>query len=97
VAKTKRRSSSQSRSIKGFRRSAIDRRKDNDLPQHIKGTAVWAEIDDEEGYWVYDRDNNLYLAIKYKESARQWYFIRQDPFNRQWNTEKPVPTFYSLE
>ena len=74
----------QSRSVKGFKRSFIDRRKEDDLPQHIKGTAVWAEINNEEGYWVYNRDDNLYLAIKYKE----WYFIRQDPYNRQWNTEK---------
>src|SRR6266404_4913004 len=26
----------------------------------------------------------------------KWYFIRQDPYNGQWNTEKLVPTFYGL-
>jgi hypothetical protein len=65
----------QSRSVAGFKMFILERRTDDDLPQHIKGVAVWKEIEDEEGYWVFDILSNSYLAIEYKEATRQWYFI----------------------
>ena len=68
----------ESRSVKGFKPFSLDRRDEDNLPQHLKGAALWREIDDEEGYWVYDYLGNEYLAIEYDEDNDQWYFIRQD-------------------
>jgi hypothetical protein len=79
VAKDKgKRRLTQSRSVAGFKLFTLERRTDDDLPQHIKGVAVWKEIEDEEGYWVFDILSNTYLAIEYEEATRQWYFIQQD-------------------
>ncbi|KAI9433356.1 hypothetical protein H4582DRAFT_2061150 [Lactarius indigo] len=59
----------------------------DDLPQHIKGAALWEEIDNEEGYWVYDNLGNQYLA---------WYFIGQDTRTGHWVATNTVPTSYNL-
>jgi hypothetical protein len=97
VAKDKgKRRLTQSRSIAGFKPFTLERRTDNDLPQHIKGVAVWKEIEDEEGYWVFDLLSNTYLAIEYEEATRQWYFIRQDSRTNNWFAVDTVPSTYGL-
>jgi hypothetical protein len=58
-----------------FKPFIIERRTDDDLPQHIKGVAVCKEIKDEEGYWVFDILSTSYLAVEYEEATKQWYFI----------------------
>jgi hypothetical protein len=97
VAKDKgKRRLTQSRSVAGFKPFTLERRTDDDLPQHIKGVAVWKEIEDEEGYWVFDILSNTYLAIEYEEATRQWYFIRQDSRTNNWVAVDTVPSTYGL-
>jgi hypothetical protein len=93
VAKDKgKRRLTQSRSVAGFKPFTLERRTDDDLPQHIKGVAIWKEIDDEGGYWVFDILSNTYLAIEYEEATRQWYFIRQDSRTNNWIAVDTVPS-----
>jgi hypothetical protein len=54
------------------------------------------EIQDEEGYWIFDSISNTYHAVEYNEALDQWYFIRQDPKTRRWVTIEPVPANYSI-
>ena len=68
----------QSRSVARFNTFIIEKREDDDLPQHIKGAAHWSEVTDEEGYFVFDTLSQSYLPIEYEADTRQWYFIRQD-------------------
>ena len=68
----------------------------DDLPQQIKGSALWKEINDEEGYWVFDPLSNLYLTIEYEEDSAQWYFIQQDTRTGNWVAIDSVPTTYGL-
>jgi hypothetical protein len=97
VAKDKgKRRLTQSRSVAGFKPFALERRTDNDLPQHIKGVAVWKEIEDEEGYWVFNILSTSYLAVEYEEATRQWYFIRQDSRTNNWVAVDTVPSTYGL-
>src|SRR6266702_617040 len=86
----------QSRSIVQFKPFTIERRTDDELPQHVKGAATWREIEDKEGYWVYDTLGQNYLAIKYKELTQQWYFIGQDSRTGHWVATQPVPSSYQL-
>ena len=58
----------------GFKPFPLDRRTEDDLPQHIKGAARWHEEEDEEGYWVNDLLSQEYRAIEYDEDTKQWYF-----------------------
>ena len=62
----------------GFKPFPLDRRTEDDLPQHVKGGACWDEEEDEEGYWVYDLLSQEYRAIEYDKDTKQWYFIGQD-------------------
>jgi hypothetical protein len=97
VAKDKgKRRLTQSRSVAGFKLFTLERRSDDDLPPHIKGVAVWKEIKDEEGYWVFDILSTAYLAVKYEEATRQWYFIQQDSRTNNWVTVDTVPSTYGL-
>jgi hypothetical protein len=97
VAKDKgKRRLTQSRSVAGFKPFILERRTDDNLPQHIKGVAVWKEIEDEEGYWVFDILSNTYLTIEYEETTRQWYFIRQDSRTNNWVAVDTVPSTYGL-
>src|SRR6266702_1117763 len=86
----------QSRSVVQFKPFTIEKRTDDELPQHVKGAATWREIDDEEGYWVYDPLEQNYLAIEYEESTRQWYFIGRDSRSGHWIATQPVPSSYQL-
>jgi hypothetical protein len=97
VAKDKgKRRLTQSRSVAGFKPFALERRTDDNLPQHIKGVAVQKEIKDEEGYWVFDILSTTYLAVEYEEATKQWYFIQQDSRTNNWITVDTVPSTYSL-
>jgi hypothetical protein len=54
----------QSRSVAGFKPFILERRTDDDLPQHIKGVAVWKEIEDEECHGrVYFIDLSGFIRI----------------------------------
>ncbi len=86
----------QSRSIVQFKPFTIKRRTEDELPQHVKGAATWREIDDKEGYWVFDTLEQNYLAIEYEELTQQWYFIGQDSRTGHWVATQPVPSSYQL-
>ena len=86
----------QSRSVAGFNSFIIEKREDDDLPQHIKGAARWSEVADEEGYFVFDTLSQSYLPVEYEANTRQWYFIRQDTRTRNWIATQPVPSTFNL-
>jgi hypothetical protein len=97
VAKDKgKRRLTQSRSIAGFKLFTLKRRSDDDLPPHIKGEAIWKEIKDEEGYWVFDILSTAYLAVEYEEATKQWYLIQQDSRTNNWIAVDTVPSTYGL-
>ena len=74
----------------------IERRTENDLPRHIQGSAVWNEIHDKEGYFLFDPLSSSYRAVEYQEDTRQWYFIQQDTKTRNWVATQPVPSSLGL-
>ena len=80
----------------GFKPFPLERRTEDDLPQHVKGAARWHEENNEEGYWVFDLLSQEYKAIEYDEDTRQWYFIGQDTRTGHWVASGPVPSSYSL-
>ena len=86
----------QSRSVVQFKPFTIERRTEDELPQHVKGAATWHEIEDKEGYWVFNTLGQNYLAIEYEESTQQWYFIGQDSRTGHWVATQPVPSSYQL-
>ena len=86
----------QSRSVQGFKPFIIERRTEDNLPDHLKGAALWREVNEEEGYWVYDYLGLEYLAVEYEEDKDQWYFVQQDTRSRNWVATEPVPTEYRV-
>ena len=86
----------QSRSIAGFTSFIIEKREDDDLPQHIKGAAHWSEVADEEGYFVFNTLSQTYLPVEYEANTRQWYFICQDTRTRNWIATQPIPSTFNL-
>ena len=65
-------------------------------PEHIKGVAIFREINGQEGYWVYDSLGANYIPIEYNDTTCQWYFIQQDTRMHRWTTIAPVPREYNL-
>ena len=86
----------QSRSVQGFQPFIIDRRTEDELPSYIKGAALFDEVDNEEGYWVFDQLSSDYLAVEYDEEKAQWYFVNQDTRTHNWVATEPVPSSYRL-
>ena len=80
----------------GFKPFPLERRTEDDHPQHVKGAARWHEEDDEEGYWVYDLLSQEYRAIEYDEDTKQWYFVGQDTHTGCWVTTGTVPSSFNL-
>ena len=74
----------------------IERQTENDLPRHIQGSAVWNEIHDEEGYFLFDPLSTSYRVVEYQDDNRQWYFIQQDTKTRNWVATQPVPSSLGL-
>jgi hypothetical protein len=74
----------------------IERRTEDDLPTHIRGAARWNEVNDDEGYFVFDPLTGTYRAVEYSEDTRQWYFINQDTRTRNWVATQPVPSSLAL-
>ena len=87
----------QSRSVQGFKPFIIKQRTEDNLPDHLKGAALWREVDNEEGYWVYDYLGLEYLTAEYNKDKDQWYFVRHDTRSRNWVATEPVPTEYRVE
>jgi hypothetical protein len=85
-----------SRTIVQFKPFQIERHTEDDLPVHIKGVAVYQDIQDQEGYYVFDILANKYLAVKYKEVQGTWYFIQQDKRQDEWTAVETAPTTYNV-
>ena len=74
----------------------IDRREEDNLPRHIQGSAIWNEIHDEEGYFLFNPLSSSYRAVEYQDENRQWYFVHQDTKMRNWVATQPVPSSLGL-
>ena len=74
----------------------IEQQTEDDLPRHIQGSAVWNEIHDEEGYFLFDPLSSSYRAVEYQDDNRQWYFVHQDTKTRNWVATQPVPSSLGL-
>ena len=74
----------------------INRREEDDLPRHIRGSAVWNEVHNQEGYCLFDPLSSSYREVEYQDDNRQWYFIHQDTKTRNWVATQPVPSSLGL-
>ena len=82
--------------MQGFKAFIIERREDDDLPQHIKGSARWNDLADTEGYQVFNVLEQQYQDIEYDDHTEQWYFIAQDSRTGRWVATQPVPSSFKL-
>jgi hypothetical protein len=85
-----------SRNITQFKPYQIERAIDNEVPAHIKGAARFLEIQDQEGYYVFDNLSQTYLAIEYEEVSGTWVFVQQDKRTGKWTAVDTVPTIYQV-
>ena len=74
----------------------IEQQTEDDLPRHIQGSAVWNEIHDEEGYFLFDPLSSSYRVVEYQDENRQWYFVQQDTKTHNWVATQPVPSSLGL-
>jgi hypothetical protein len=86
----------QSQSVAGFTPFVIERQTEDNLSQHIRGAARWNEVNNEEGYFVYDTLSLTYKEVEYESITRQWYFIAKDTRSRNWIAIQPVPQSLQL-
>ncbi|KAH9168127.1 hypothetical protein EDB89DRAFT_2074247 [Lactarius sanguifluus] len=74
-----------------FQPEYITRLTTDELSDHIKGAAVWAEINNVEGYYIFNPRKKEYHQIHYLEDKRLWAYIDYSPNERSWYTIRPVP------
>jgi hypothetical protein len=58
--------------------------------------ARFLEIQDQEGYYVFDNLSQTYLAIEYEEDTRTWVFVQQDKRTGKWTAVDTFPTIYQV-
>ncbi len=87
---------STSRARATFQSELIERSTDDDLPDNVKGTAVYKSFQDQEGYYVFDKNLQGYIPIHYLEDRRLWSLIDYDDKTHSWYTTEPAPLEYSL-
>ncbi|KAH8999741.1 hypothetical protein EDB92DRAFT_1940537 [Lactarius akahatsu] len=63
----------------------------DELSDRIKGSAVWAEHNGVEGYFIFDPSTRTYRQIHYLEDRRLWAFIDYSLTEGRWYTIGPVP------
>ncbi|KAH9160938.1 hypothetical protein EDB89DRAFT_2162201 [Lactarius sanguifluus] len=63
----------------------------DELSDCIKGAAIWAEINNVEGYYIFNLRKKEYHQIHYLEDRRLWAYIDYSPNERSWYTIGPVP------
>ena len=68
----------------------------DDLPNNVKGAAVYKSFADQEGYYVFDKNLQGYIPIHYLEDKRLWTLIDYDDKSSSWFTTEPAPLEYSL-
>ncbi len=79
-----------------FKSELIERSTDDDLPDDVKGAAVYKSFDDQEGYYVFDKNLQGYLPIHFLEDKRLWTLIDYNDKVGSWYTTEPAPLEYSL-
>ncbi len=87
---------STSRARDTFQSELIERSVEDELPNNIKGTAVYKSFDDQEGYYVFDKNLQGYLPIHFLEDKRLWVLINYDTKSGSWYTTEPAPLEYGL-
>jgi len=85
-----------SRARATFKSELIERSIKDDLPDNVKGTAVYKSYTDQEGYYVFDKNLQGYAPIHYLEDKRLWVLIDYDSKVNSWYTIGPTPLEYSL-
>jgi hypothetical protein len=84
------------RRVAGFTPFIIEQWTEDNLSQHIRGAAHWNEVNDEEGYFVFDTLSQTYKEVEYESTTWQWYFITRDTRSRNWVATQPVPQIFQL-
>ncbi len=85
---------STSRSRATFQSELIERSTEDDLPDNVKGTAVYKSFPDQEGYYVFDKHRQGYIPIHFLEDKRLWVLIDYDDKVHSWYTTEPAPLEY---
>jgi len=88
---------STSRARATFQSELIERSQEDDLPDNIKGTAVYKSFADQEGYYIFDKNQQGYIPIHFLEDKRLWVLIDYDDKVRSWYTTEPAPLEYALQ
>jgi len=87
---------STSRARATFQSELIERSTTDDLPNNIKGTAVYKSFADQEGYYVFDKNLQGYIPIHFLEDRWLWTLINYDDKAGSWYTTEPAPLEYGL-
>ncbi len=87
---------STSRARATFQLELVKRSIEDDLPDNIKGAAVYKSFQDQEGYYVFDKNLQGYIPIHYLEDKRLWTLINYDDKVGSWYTTEPAPLKYGL-
>ncbi len=87
---------STSRARATFQSELIERSTEDDLPDNVKGAAIYKSFADQEGYYVFDKNLQGYLPIHYLEDKRLWTLIDYDDKSHSWYTTNPAPLEYGL-
>ncbi len=87
---------STSRARATFQSELIEQSIEDRLPNSIKGAAVYRSFDEQEGYYVFDKNLQGYIPIHYLEDKRLWTLIDYDNKVGSWYTTQPAPLEYSL-
>ncbi len=87
---------STSRARATFQSELIERSTDDDLPDNVKGTAVYKSFADQEGYYIFNKNLQGYLPIHYLKDKCLWTLIDYNAKAQSWYTTEPAPLEYSL-
>ncbi len=68
----------------------------DEYPDHIKGAAVYRSFDEQEGYYVFDKEQKGYIPIHFLEDKGLWALIDYDDKKGSWFTTQPAPLKYGL-
>ena len=63
-----------SRAEAQFQSEYVERTREDTLPEAIKGTVVWVDEGENEGYCVYDRTSG-YTPVEYLQDLRKWAIV----------------------
>ncbi len=87
---------SSSRARATFQLELIERSIEDDLPDSIKGAAVYKSFDEQEGYYVFSKDLQGYIPVHFLEDKHLWMLIDYDAKVGSWFTTQLAPLEYSL-